>query len=411
MTMTDLVFAVRDPIEWHRANMAKHVHHYSLLGSLGPHVVAALQEGLGAQVYYNAMVGWRGRLIKYGVVSVSSLVDDLTCWSHLYLAGRMHKPIQTLVTEARVEAAAQSNLRSAVAAALLLQPSPSFVEADLFSTICSLSYTGDPRQALVEATKPEQIAEAQAPALRALYDAPIREVNALLRSEQNPPAEGACKGHGVKIGGSNVEAQCGERQLASVKVLSTEDRQNASAFFMHQIAGDEPAWQLSPALEARLPLLELLPEKAKAELTAEIVRRLTRSPNRNDAQPQESKGWLGLSSMGLKERGNTLENGAWARSDMPAQVVGSAAQTGGCPLHRIDARPRQSQVFEAVNRLYTHAGNEQQGARALAAALKTSLGKIVRRSSTSQTLKGALTGGVLTTVRYVAAKIGKKNRA
>ena len=36
-------------------------------------------------------------LIKYGVVSLSSLVSDLRCWPHLFLAGRLHKPVAPLL--------------------------------------------------------------------------------------------------------------------------------------------------------------------------------------------------------------------------------------------------------------------------------------------------------------------------
>lgn len=34
------------------------------------------------------------RLIKYGVVSSSTLCQDLQNWTTLYLSGRMHKPVR-----------------------------------------------------------------------------------------------------------------------------------------------------------------------------------------------------------------------------------------------------------------------------------------------------------------------------
>jgi hypothetical protein len=43
-------------------------------------------------VYYNTLVEWGERRIKYGVVSVGRLREDLEAWEHLYLAGRLQKP-------------------------------------------------------------------------------------------------------------------------------------------------------------------------------------------------------------------------------------------------------------------------------------------------------------------------------
>ena len=109
--MTDLVFAVREAEVWHALNLEKHAAHYSPLGMLGPRAVAAVQERAGAGVYYNAYVPWRGRRIKYGVVSVSALLDDLRCWRSLYLAGRMHKPVQTVKSDPLVCEAAEARPR------------------------------------------------------------------------------------------------------------------------------------------------------------------------------------------------------------------------------------------------------------------------------------------------------------
>lgn len=40
--------------------------------------------------------------IKYGVVEAATLLDDLTNWRHVYLAGRMHKPTTALVQPSQV---------------------------------------------------------------------------------------------------------------------------------------------------------------------------------------------------------------------------------------------------------------------------------------------------------------------
>ena len=33
-------------------------------------------------------------MLKYGVISTSQLVRDCICWDHLYMSGRLHKPMQ-----------------------------------------------------------------------------------------------------------------------------------------------------------------------------------------------------------------------------------------------------------------------------------------------------------------------------
>ena len=43
LPMLDLVFAVRNPTEWHRENLEKNRHHYSALRFLGAEHIAAIQ--------------------------------------------------------------------------------------------------------------------------------------------------------------------------------------------------------------------------------------------------------------------------------------------------------------------------------------------------------------------------------
>ena len=53
-------------------------------------------RGIGAGVYFNPMVPWGGRLIKYGVVEASRAQRDLEHWTDLYVSGRLHKPVREL---------------------------------------------------------------------------------------------------------------------------------------------------------------------------------------------------------------------------------------------------------------------------------------------------------------------------
>ena len=171
-SMVDIIMAVSDPYQWHAENLVRHPDHYSVMSRLGgPSFVTWLQTSFGAKLYFHPYIDLniRGstetRQIKYGVVSTSDLVSDLLCWDHLYLAGRMHKPIcqiQTIEyedhdgnkaakeTKRTVDDAQRVNLLAAVSSSLLLlggksrQSSLTILStSELYTTIASLSYTGD----------------------------------------------------------------------------------------------------------------------------------------------------------------------------------------------------------------------------------------------------------------------------
>ncbi|KAM4058852.1 mitochondrial matrix domain-containing protein [Hirsutella rhossiliensis] len=144
--MIDFIFGVSHTQHWHSINMKQHRAHYSAVASLGSGFVSRVQRW-GAGVYFNPYVEMDGMLIKYGVTSIDNLVNDLSTWDNLYLAGRLHKPVKILRDHPQVRLANQHNLIAALRTALLLLP-PRFSETDLYSTIAGLSYLGDPRMAL-----------------------------------------------------------------------------------------------------------------------------------------------------------------------------------------------------------------------------------------------------------------------
>ncbi|PHH63644.1 hypothetical protein CDD81_5625 [Ophiocordyceps australis] len=144
--MIDFIFGVTHTQHWHSINMKQHRDHYSSIASLGSGLVSRVQDW-GAGVYFNPYIEVNGMLIKYGVTSIQNLVQDLSTWNNLYLAGRLHKPVKILRDHPQVRLANQHNLIAAVRTALLLLP-PDFSERELYSTIAGLSYLGDPRMAL-----------------------------------------------------------------------------------------------------------------------------------------------------------------------------------------------------------------------------------------------------------------------
>ncbi|ERE67235.1 MMP37-like protein [Cricetulus griseus] len=141
--MLDLVFTVDDPVSWHEKNLKKNWSHYSFLKLLGPRIIASVQNNFGAGVYFNPLIMCDGKLIKYGVISTGTLIDDLLNWNNLYIAGRLQKPVKIVSMSENVtlRSALEKNLKSAVTAACLMLPE-SFSEEDLFIEIAGLSYSG-----------------------------------------------------------------------------------------------------------------------------------------------------------------------------------------------------------------------------------------------------------------------------
>lgn len=96
------------------------------------------------------------------MIGVDQLEEDLLTWNHLFVAGRLQKPILKLDSNyftnktVDLEVARTMNLRAAVAAALVMMPQ-NFSELDLYYVISSLSYAGDIRL-LLRAENPQKLA-------------------------------------------------------------------------------------------------------------------------------------------------------------------------------------------------------------------------------------------------------------
>lgn len=98
---------------------------------------------LGDQVrQHNGTIGsFCTQLVKYCVVELADLEEDLCNWTSLYLSGRLHKPVMFLHECPSMTNALLTNLRSAAATAALLLP-PKCKELEFYLTIAGLSYAG-----------------------------------------------------------------------------------------------------------------------------------------------------------------------------------------------------------------------------------------------------------------------------
>lgn len=142
--MIDLIVAVQNPVLWHERNMVVHPDHYPwIVRVLGSWSIRKFQN-MGGGLWYNPYITTGDRVVKYGVTSLDTLCNDLLDWNTLYIAGRLQKPVATLIdtTKGRVSLAMQVNLTSALRVAFLLLPER-FSERDLYLTIAELSYLGD----------------------------------------------------------------------------------------------------------------------------------------------------------------------------------------------------------------------------------------------------------------------------
>ncbi|WFD22583.1 hypothetical protein MEQU1_001255 [Malassezia equina] len=147
--MIDMVIAVQNPAHWHAMNMRTNPHHYPWWARMFGEWAVRATQNLGAKMWYVPYVQVQDEIVKYGVISLEDMCEDLLCWTTLYVSGRMHKPIARLfdATNGRVPIAEQANLTSALRTALLLLPEE-FSEKDLYYMVSSLSYLGDFRMSV-----------------------------------------------------------------------------------------------------------------------------------------------------------------------------------------------------------------------------------------------------------------------
>ncbi|CAN6466467.1 unnamed protein product [Victoria cruziana] len=181
--MVDYILGVSDPEEWHLKNLQKNKDHYaSWTAILGPRTITQIADQIGVGVHFNPFVKWKDKIIKYGVMRMHDLVNDVLKWEKFYVSGRLQKPVCILVDSMDVAELNLANLKAATSAALLLLP-PEFSEEDFYAKICSLSYMGDLRMLFAEdKNKVKNIVGGRFDSFRALYMPTLKEhaVNRLL---------------------------------------------------------------------------------------------------------------------------------------------------------------------------------------------------------------------------------------
>ncbi|CAN1845106.1 Phosphatidate cytidylyltransferase, mitochondrial [Linum perenne] len=179
-SMIDYIIGVADPLKWHSENLKLNRDHYAswMVHLGGAKLITEVADDIGVGVHFNPYVTWNDKMVKYGVVRMHDLVQDILNWQRFYTSGRLQKPVHVLVDNLDVEKLNACNLRAAIAAALLILPSK-FTEEDLYSKICSLSYMGDLRMLFAEdKNKVKKIVQGQFRLFQSMYKPFIEEYEA-----------------------------------------------------------------------------------------------------------------------------------------------------------------------------------------------------------------------------------------
>ncbi|CAI4062254.1 hypothetical protein SKDZ_07G2970 [Saccharomyces kudriavzevii ZP591] len=146
----DIILGVTYPSHFHSINMRQNPQHYSSLKYFGSEFASKFQQ-IGAGVYFNPFANINGHDVKYGVVSMETLLKDVATWNTFYLAGRLQKPVKILKNDLRVQYWNQLNLKAAATLAkhyTLEKNNNEFDEFQFYREITALSYAGDIRYKL-----------------------------------------------------------------------------------------------------------------------------------------------------------------------------------------------------------------------------------------------------------------------
>lgn len=153
--VVDMIIVVKDSYKFHQANYQRNPTHYTVpfwTSDVAGRATWWQRHELDTRLLRNPKVYFVvTQQLKYGVIQLEDLLDDLKDWSCLYLAGRMHKPTVTVLERSNgavQEVQERWNLRAALATALLLQSSTQLAITTatpfrVYTQIAALSYTGD----------------------------------------------------------------------------------------------------------------------------------------------------------------------------------------------------------------------------------------------------------------------------
>lgn len=95
--MIDLIFVTNDTNKFHQENIKANMNHYSKIAANSNFLRNYVNEN-GAKIFYNVSVKIEKNInIKYGIISQADFVNALTSWNNIFISGRFHKPIVSVL--------------------------------------------------------------------------------------------------------------------------------------------------------------------------------------------------------------------------------------------------------------------------------------------------------------------------
>lgn len=182
----DFIFWVKNSWEFHKENLEKNPWDYSnLVRFLWPDFANWLQK-IWWKIYYNPFISFWDDQIKYWVIELEDLINDLINWDTLYLAWRLHKPVEMFSYQDEwFVKAYRTNLESALRVALIMLWN-TFTEKELYETISKISYLWDSRNKWFEDPwKVKSIVEKNMERFNELYSDIISNSDLLIRMWDN----------------------------------------------------------------------------------------------------------------------------------------------------------------------------------------------------------------------------------
>lgn len=143
----DGIAAIENGPKFHIKNMKFNPKYYSITGKLffwsTQFKLTKQVQLVGADICYLTYIKYEGKTFKVGFIERQDLLDDLTNWKNLYMAGRFMKVMLTLFSDPEINAAIDYNRRSALIVSLLMLPEDKYNLYELYHLLISLSYKGD----------------------------------------------------------------------------------------------------------------------------------------------------------------------------------------------------------------------------------------------------------------------------
>eukprot|EP00823_Brevimastigomonas_motovehiculus_P003628 TRINITY_DN2243_c0_g1_i1.p1 TRINITY_DN2243_c0_g1~~TRINITY_DN2243_c0_g1_i1.p1 ORF type:complete len:464 (-),score=114.30 TRINITY_DN2243_c0_g1_i1:526-1875(-) len=399
--MTDLIFVVEDPEQWHRENIKCNKNHYSALRLLGAPTLAKIQEW-AAGFYFNTGVNVKNFYVKYGVISLDRFVDDLTHWQSLYAAGRLHKPVEVLQTCQKIDDAQLRNLDAAFSAALLLLPQK-FTERELFMTIAGLSYTGDIRMKFAEhPDKVKNLVISNEERFRALYadlieencgpssDEPENENDILFEQDMDPVKRAALC--------ASLPSTLREAMLRQFHTLS----QSSASSVTSATSTDTPSTVV---------------QQSKSSVQVSVSSPATNTASSSTLPSSSSSSSCSSSSSSVSSSSSiSFSSSSSCSSSSSSPSVSSSSPSVSPSIshssirHKLTRRTPPDRLLKDVDRMDMWRQLIDSGPDITRNTVRTGISTIVSRSSRAQTIKNAFTTGLFKSLIYLFRKIGKKFR-